>query len=76
MLQVLIDGLNVKDINVEWLRRQIGVVSQEPVLFATSIAENISYGLDGVTQQDIEAAAKEANAHGFIKMLPKVICLT
>ena len=54
------------------MRRCIGVVSQEPVLFATSIAENISYGLEGVTQEEIEAAAKEANAHDFIKMLPDV----
>ena len=70
---MLIDGHNIKNLNVQWLRRRIGVVSQEPVLFATSIAENISYGLEGATQEEIEAAAKEAYAHDFIKMLPNVI---
>ena len=70
---MLIDGRNIKNLNVQWLRKHIGIVSQEPVLFATSIAENISYGLEGVTQEEIEAAAKEANAHDFIKMLPEVI---
>lgn len=59
---------------MQWLRQHIGVVSQEPVLFATTIAENISYGRDGVTQPEIETAAKEANAHDFIVSLPKVKC--
>ncbi len=70
---MLIDGRNIKDYNVQWLRQHIGVVSQEPVLFATSIAENISYGREGVTQQEVEVAAKEANAHDFITSLPKVL---
>ena len=46
------------------------MVSQEPVLFATTIAENIRYGRDGVTQEEIESAAKAANAHSFISELP------
>ena len=57
---------------MKWLRRNIGLVSQEPVLFGTTIAENIQYGRDGVTQQDIENAARNANAHDFIMKLPKV----
>ena len=69
---MLIDGQNIRELNVKWLRRNIGVVSQEPVLFATTIAENIQYGCDGVTQQEIETAAKNANAHDFIIKLPKV----
>lgn len=69
---VLIDGIDIKELNIKWLRQHIGIVSQEPILFATSIAENISYGWDGVTQDQIEAAAKEANAHDFIMKLPKV----
>lgn len=70
--QVLLDGHDLRDLNVSWLRQQIGVVSQEPVLFATTIAENIRYGKDGVTQQEVEAAAREANAHQFIMDLPLV----
>ena len=57
--------------NVNWLRKQIGVVSQEPVLFATTIADNIRYGKIDVTQAEIEKAAQEANAHDFIKQLPE-----
>ena len=47
-------------------------MSQEPVLFGTSIGENIRYGREGVTQAEIEAAAREANAHAFISKLPMV----
>lgn len=70
--QVLIDGVDIREVNVKWLRRNIGVVSQEPVLFATTIAENIRYGHDGVTQDEIEDACRNANAHDFIMRLPKV----
>ncbi|XP_069683614.1 ATP-dependent translocase ABCB1 [Periplaneta americana] len=69
--QVLMDGNDVKELNVAWLRMHIGVVGQEPVLFNTTIAENIRYGLEGATQVDIEAAAMEANAHDFISKLPQ-----
>ncbi|XP_062574825.1 ATP-dependent translocase ABCB1-like isoform X2 [Saccostrea cucullata] len=69
--QVYVDGNDVRDLNVSWLRQQIGVVSQEPVLFATTISENIRYGRVGVTQGEIEQAAKEANAETFIKELPQ-----
>lgn len=67
-----VDGQNVKALNLKWLRRHIGVVNQEPVLFATTIAENIRYGRDGATQEDIENVAKMSNAHDFIMELPKV----
>jgi len=49
-----------------------GVVSQEPILFATTIAENIRYGREGVTQAEIEQATKESNAYDFISNLPMV----
>ena len=68
----MIDGQDIKDINVCHLRSFIGVVNQEPVLFATTIAENIAYGREGVTQQEIEEAAKMANAHNFITQFPQV----
>lgn len=67
-----IDRRNIKALNLKWLREHIGVVSQEPVLFATTIAENIRYGKDGATQEEIEEVSKMANAHDFIMTLPKV----
>ena len=70
ILQILLDETNIKDLNLQWLRNQIGVVSQEPVLFNVSIAENISYGKEGATMDDIQTAAKTANAHNFISELP------
>ena len=63
---------NIKDINVRWLRQHIGIVSQEPVLFDMSIADNIRMGKDDATQDEIEQAAINANAHDFITNLPKV----
>ena len=68
--QVKIGGYDVRELDVQWLRQQIGVVSQEPVLFATTIAENIRYGKEGVTQAEIEEAAKVSNAHSFISEFP------
>ena len=70
LYQVLVGGTNVKDLNVKWLLRHIGVVSQEPVLFDTTIAENIALGKESATMEDIQAAAKKANAHDFISSLP------
>ncbi|XP_077979292.1 ATP-dependent translocase ABCB1-like [Glandiceps talaboti] len=67
---VRIDGKDVRDMNLNWLRTHVGVVSQEPVLFATTIAENIRYGREDVTQAEIEKACKEANCHDFISGLP------
>ncbi|XP_060800783.1 ATP-dependent translocase ABCB1 isoform X2 [Amyelois transitella] len=68
---VLLDGKNVKDISVQWLRKQIGMVGQEPVLFNTTIRENIRYGREGANDAEIEACARQANAHQFIMKLPK-----
>lgn len=65
------DGNDLKSLNVRWLREQIGLVSQEPVLFARSIRENIAYGLPGATEQQIIAVAKAANAHDFITKFPQ-----
>lgn len=70
--KVTVDGHDIRNLKLKWLREHIGVVNQEPVLFATTIAENIRYGKDGVTQEDIEKATKMSNAHDFIKSLPNV----
>jgi len=70
--EVLIDNIAVKDYNLRWLRRQIGLVSQEPVLFGVSIAQNIMYGAEAVSYEDMVEAAKLANAHDFITALPQV----
>uniref|UniRef100_A0AAZ3QUP6 ATP-binding cassette, sub-family B (MDR/TAP), member 4 n=1 Tax=Oncorhynchus tshawytscha TaxID=74940 RepID=A0AAZ3QUP6_ONCTS len=67
---VCVDGHDVRSLNVRFLREMIGVVSQEPILFATTIAENIRYGRPDVTHQEIEQAAREANAYDFIMTLP------
>jgi len=72
---VLLDGVDVKQLNVSWLRSHIGVVGQEPVLFATTIRENIRYGQNDATHEEILAAAQEANAHDFISKLPQVLPL-
>lgn len=65
-----IDGMDIRTLNVGWLRTQIGVVAQEPVLFSTTIAENIRYGREDVTMDEIIAASKQANAYNFIMKLP------
>ncbi|EME81617.1 ABC transporter, ABC-B family, MDR type [Pseudocercospora fijiensis CIRAD86] len=78
--EVLLDGVNVQKLNLRWLRQQISLVSQEPTLFATTIAGNIRHGLIGTphehlseeeTRELVEAAAKKANAHDFICALPE-----
>lgn len=66
------DGHNVKELSIKWLRQQIGVVSQDPVLFATTIEDNIRFGNPQATYDDIEFAAREADAHHFIMKLPHV----
>ncbi|XP_037946900.1 multidrug resistance protein homolog 49-like [Teleopsis dalmanni] len=67
---VQLDGINIKDLNVGWLRSQIGVVGQEPVLFATTIEENIRYGNLSASVEDIQKVARMANCHDFISKLP------
>jgi ATP-binding cassette, subfamily B (MDR/TAP), member 1 len=68
--KVMIDGKDVRRLNLLSLRRRIGLVQQEPVLFATSILENIAYGKDGATEEEVVEAAKVANVHGFVSALP------
>ncbi|KAL3285402.1 hypothetical protein HHI36_019506 [Cryptolaemus montrouzieri] len=68
--EIFVDGRKIKDLNLEWFRSKIGVVEQEPALFATTIAENIRYGKSSATRQEIEEAAKKAKIHKFIKTLP------
>ena len=76
---VRLDGRNLQDLNVKWLRGQIGLVSQEPTLFATTIEENVAHGLigtkwEGASQEEkfqmIKEACVKANADGFITKLP------
>ena len=69
--RVLLDGRDVRELNVRWLREQIGLVLQEPVLFDTSVAQNIAYGRAGATQYEVERAGRLANAHDFIMELPE-----
>ncbi|XP_036400577.1 bile salt export pump-like isoform X2 [Megalops cyprinoides] len=68
---VTLDGHDIRGLNIQWLRSLIGIVEQEPVLFATTIAENIRYGRSDVSMEDIVNAAKEANAYNFIMDLPQ-----
>lgn len=68
--RVLIDGIDIKDIQLKWLRRRIGLVSQEPALFATTVFENIRYGKESATMEEVIEASKSANAHTFISKLP------
>ncbi|XP_045876168.1 phosphatidylcholine translocator ABCB4 isoform X4 [Meles meles] len=69
--RINIDGQDIRTFNVRYLREIIGVVSQEPVLFSTTIAENIRYGRGNVTMDEIKKAVKEANAYDFIMKLPQ-----
>lgn len=78
--EVFLDGTNIQDLNLRWLRQQISLVSQEPTLFATTIFENIRHGLIGTEHESrsenenrdmVENAAKMANAHEFITQLPE-----
>ncbi len=66
---VLIDGRDVRDVELKSLRSQVGIVLQEPFLFPLSIAENIAYGKPEATREEIEAAARAANVHQFIERL-------
>ncbi|NOY25252.1 MAG: ATP-binding cassette domain-containing protein [Oligoflexia bacterium] len=65
-----LDGRDLRQLDGDWLRGRVGVVRQEPVLFASTIADNIRYGRQTATQDDVVAAAKAANAHDFIQAFP------
>jgi ATP-binding cassette, subfamily B, bacterial len=69
--QILLDGVDLRDYRLADLRSQFAIVLQEPLLFSTSIAENIAYARPGATEADIVAAAKAANVHDFIRRLPQ-----
>ncbi|XP_061995041.1 ABC transporter B family member 21-like isoform X2 [Rosa rugosa] len=71
--EVLIDGVNIKEFQLKWIRQTIGLVSQEPVLFTGSIKDNIAFGKDGATTEEIATAAELANAAKFIALLPQGI---
>eukprot|EP01128_Nolandella_sp_AFSM9_P010055 TRINITY_DN683_c0_g4_i1.p1 TRINITY_DN683_c0_g4~~TRINITY_DN683_c0_g4_i1.p1 ORF type:complete len:825 (+),score=171.79 TRINITY_DN683_c0_g4_i1:793-3267(+) len=67
---IYLDGINVKDLDPTWLRQQIGVVSQEPTLFQTTILENLRYGFPAATEEEVIAASIKANCHQFISQFP------
>ena len=68
--QVLLDGVDLRDYRLADLRQQFAIVLQEPVLFSTTIADNIAYARPGATKEEIVRAAEAARAHGFIQQLP------
>jgi ATP-binding cassette subfamily B (MDR/TAP) protein 1 len=70
---VLIDGINIKSMKLQWIRGLISLVSQEPLLFMTSIKDNITYGKEDATLEEIKKAAELANAANFIEKLPDVL---
>jgi len=69
--RILLDGQDLRDLDLDALRAEIGVVRQEPTLFATSIAENIRYGRLSASDAEVEGAARAANAHDFIQAFPE-----
>ncbi|KAJ4982356.1 hypothetical protein NE237_033193 [Protea cynaroides] len=68
---VLIDGINLKKLQLKWIREKIGLVGQEPILFTTTIKENIAYGKENATDKEIRTAIELANAAKFIDRLPQ-----
>ncbi|HWG56587.1 MAG TPA: ABC transporter ATP-binding protein [Gaiellaceae bacterium] len=69
--RVLVDGVDVRDVTRRSLRREIGVISQDPFLFSASVRDNIAFGLVGAPQEAVERAARAAQAHAFIEELPQ-----
>lgn len=68
--EVRLDGVGIQKLQVKWMRSQMGLVSQEPALFATTIKENILFGREDATEDQVVEAAKAAHAHDFISLLP------
>ena len=64
-------GVDMKELNIRWLRDRLALVSQEPTLFDMTIGENIRFGKTTATQEEVEEAAKQANAHNFILSFPE-----
>jgi ATP-binding cassette subfamily B (MDR/TAP) protein 1 len=67
---VTMDGTDLRSLNLRWVRRHMGLVSQEPALFSGTIRQNIAYGREDASEEEIDAAARAANAAGFISQLP------
>ena len=67
-----LDGVDIRLLNIQWLRSCLGLVSQEPILFDLTIADNIAYGKENASIDDVIDAAKKANIHQFIQQLPRV----
>lgn len=67
---ILLDGVSIDKLQLKWLRTQMGLVSQEPALFATTIRENIIFGKEDATMDEVVSAAKAANAHDFVSKFP------
>ncbi|KAK8942050.1 ABC transporter B family member 19 [Platanthera guangdongensis] len=68
--KVMIDGKDIRRLNLKSLRQRIGLVQQEPALFAATIFDNIAYGKDGAAEEEVVEAARAANVHGFVRELP------
>lgn len=68
---ITLDGHDIRTLQVKWLRTQIGMVGQEPVLFGTSILENVMMGKENATKKEAMAACVAANAHSFVSRLPE-----
>mmetsp|Transcript_30011 Transcript_30011/g.62731 ORF Transcript_30011/g.62731 Transcript_30011/m.62731 type:complete len:301 (-) Transcript_30011:386-1288(-) len=68
--RITLDGYDVRNLNVEWLRSQIGLVGQEPILFHASVFDNVAYGKPDATRKDVIEACVAANAHRFVLELP------
>jgi ABC-type multidrug transport system fused ATPase/permease subunit len=69
--RVTVDGIDVRDVTLASLRREVGVIAQDPFLFSATVRENIAFGRTGLSQSEIEAAARAAQAHEFVERLPK-----
>ncbi len=69
--RVTIDGRDLRDCSLDWLREQVGLLLQEPILFTGTVAENIAYGSDDASEAEIVAVAKAAGAHEFVERLPE-----
>ena len=69
--EILLDGVPLLTLDPTWVRRQVGVVAQDPILLSTTVAENIRYGRSDATDAEVEAAAQAANAHAFVEGFPE-----
>src|SRR4029453_18475717 len=69
--RVLVDGIDVRDVTRRSLRREIGVISQDPFLFSATVRENIAFGVLDATDEQVERAARAAQAHEFVEQLPQ-----